>query len=254
MKEWIYQIKGKEHPSIGLNWAWPPVASDMVIAPDRKTAKAMIEEEYGRTFPTRVLQVDLDSNEFLLTLKEIKADDHFTRRLFEVTLCKRCHKPFKTIEKYRFGNPGGGPDYCSSECSKAHAVENGDYAGYTAASSHPPVIYRITNKTTGRCYIGKTRQAFTLRWYQHFFQGTTTKFHQEIHATPITDWTFEVIEVVDVPPEMKRQTDIDTYLHEREAYHIAAHGSAVHGYNTQGPTEINGELFSEPSACVAAFQ
>ena len=252
MKEWIYQIKGKEHPSIGLNWAWPPVASDMVIAPDRKTAKVMVEEEYGRTFPTRVLQVDLDSNEFLLTLKEIKADDHFTRRLFEVTLCKHCHKPFKTIEKYRFGNPGGGLEYCCSECSKAHAVENGDYFSEVWRST-PPAIYRITNKATGLCYIGKTRQVFTLRWYQHFFQGCDTKFHRAIKGTAITDWTFEVIEMV-VVPEGMNLTESDTFISEREKHHIAAHGSVVNGYNTQGPTEINGELFSGASGCDAALR
>ena len=252
MKEWIYQIKGKETGSGFGNWSWPPLASDMVVAPDRKTAKAMIEEEYGRTFPTRVLQADLDSNEFLLSLKEIKADDHFTRRLFEVTLCKHCDKPFKTIEKYRFGNPGGGSDYCSTECSKAHAVENGDYFSEVWRST-PPVIYRITNKATGQCYIGKTRQVFTLRWYQHFFQGCDTKFHRAIKDTSITDWIFEVIEIVNVPSQLSL-AESDAFISEREKHHIAAHSSVVNGYNTQGPTEINGDLFSEPSACVAVFQ
>lgn len=250
VKEFFYQIKGKDTGSAFGNWAWPPIASDKVTAPDRKGAKALIEEEYGKIFPVRVLQKDLDSNEFLLTIKEIQEDDHYLRGLFEVRTCKRCNSQFKMIEKYMVNNPGGGKEYCCRDCRNAQTAEDADYAGYDAPSGHPPVIYRITNKTTGLCYIGKTRQAFTLRWYQHFFQGTTTKFHKMIHTTPITDWTFEVLEVVALPEEMTQMVDIDTYLSEREAFHIAAHDSIANGYNTQGRVERTGDLFETPQVCM----
>jgi hypothetical protein len=245
MKDFFYQIKGKDTGSGFGNWAWPPIASGKVTAPDRKTAISLIEEEYGKTFPLRVLQKDLDSNEFLLTIKEILEDDHYLRGMFDVRTCKRCGSRFKMIEKYMVNNPGGGTDYCCRDCRNDQAAEDADYAGYDAPSGHPPVIYRITNKATGLCYIGKTRQAFTLRWYQHFFQGTTTKFHKTIHETPITAWTFEVLEVVTLPKGMNQSVDIDTYLSEREAFYITAHNSIINGYNTQGRTEGNGELFDQ---------
>ena len=246
MPEFFYQIKGKqdgeEYSAFG-RWIWPPIFSGKIEAPDRAAAKALLEEEYGRTFPTRVLEKDLASNEFLLSIKEIKANDHYTRRLFEVQTCGYCNCQFTVIEKYTINEPGGGFEFCSSECARLKRAESDFTFGNETWRDSPPVIYRITNKATGQCYIGKTRQAFTLRWYQHFFQAKDTKFHKAIKKTPITEWTFEVIEIVAVS-ELPIAA-VDAYLTEREAYHIAAHQSSVTGYNTQGPAEINGDLFNQ---------
>jgi len=230
--EYLYQIKGKEHPDVGLNWAWPPVFTGKVEAPDKKAAKALVDEEYGKTFPLRVLAKDLDSNEFLLSLKEIKENDHYTRRLFEVRTCKHCQRPYKIIEKYTFNSPGGGPDFCSRECSREH--EAMFYVAPIGAS--PPVIYCITNKATGLCYIGKTRQVFTLRWYQHFFHPSDTKFHRAIRGTPVVDWCFEILEVVHVPAEVRElgMVEVDRLICGREMAWIKEKDAIRNGYNTQG--------------------
>jgi len=244
MKEFLYQIKAKQEGDGGImgRWIWPPLYTDKVMAPDRKTAKALIEEEYGRAFPTRVLAKDLESNEFLLSIKEIAPDDHRTRRLFEVQTCKRCSKQFKVVEKYRFDGPGGGETHCSYACSRADHEEKW-MADQELFSNNPPVIYRITNTKTGMCYIGKTRQVFTLRWYQHFFQTSDTKFHRTIKEYPLTDWKFEIVEVVAVPAEFKQQSEIDAFVSQREIEWITTMDSVRNGYNTIGPADNSGDLF-----------
>lgn len=234
--DFFYQIKGKDSAGSAFgNWSWPPLFTGKVEAPDRKAAKVIIEEEYGRSFPTRVLQKDLDSNEFLLSIKEIKEEDRHTRRLFEVLTCGNCGNHFTMIEKYAINDTGGGYEFCSSICSNAKRIADGGYTNYEGGRAVPPVIYRITNKASGLCYIGKTRQVFTLRWYQHFFQGTSAKFHKAIKESPVTDWTFEIIEVVAVPDGLTL-TESDNFVSERENHHIFVHDSVASGYNTQGPT------------------
>jgi hypothetical protein len=233
VKEWLYQLKGKSGENGGyFVWDWPPLFTGKVEAPDKKTAKELVEEEYGKIFPQRVLKKDLETNDFLLGIKEIAPDDHHTRKLFEVKTCKQCGDQFKMIEKYTITGPGGGPDFCCRECSDLFNGANGRYLEFEGGN--PPVIYRVTNKTTGMCYIGKTRQVFTLRWYQHFFQGGDTKFHKAIKGSPVTDWLFEVVEIVAVPPEIEEMTEKDRFICAREQEWIKKHDSVANGYNTVG--------------------
>jgi len=69
MAKFYYQIKGRRPATSAYGdaeWAWPPVFSGMVEAPDRKAAKAVVEEQYERQFPSRVLRKDMDAHEYLL--------------------------------------------------------------------------------------------------------------------------------------------------------------------------------------------
>ena len=247
MKEFFYQIKGKCEGGAFGNWAWPPLFVGKVEAEDKKIAKALIDEEYGRAFPTRVMAKDLASNEFLLHIKEIAPDDHHTRRLFEAMTCKQCGQQFKMIEKYGVNDTGGGYDFCNRKCADEFNCTN---ANPVSEGFNLPVIYRITNKRTGLSYIGKTRQVFTLRWYQHFFQTTDTKFHEAIKETPVTEWTFEVLEVVLITEEFrgKGMTEIDRHICARERHYIAQFNSVENGYNTVGPITTNGDLFEGQAA------
>ena len=68
MPEYYYQIKGRtearKHQS--AEWIFPPVFSGLVVADDRKLAKAMIEDDYGRQFPSRVLKKDMEQHHYCL--------------------------------------------------------------------------------------------------------------------------------------------------------------------------------------------
>jgi hypothetical protein len=247
MPDWYFQIKGKKAPEdregSGMyggdsNWTFPPLFSDMVTAPDRKCAIEIIEEVYGKKFPTRVLKKDLDANEFLLSIKEIKEDDHYTRSLFEVQTCNGCGGKFKMIEKYLINSTGGGHEYCTYDCKQKHTeIERyrNPYENKEDNGIHNPVIYKITNKLTGMPYIGKTKQAFTFRWYQHFFQSAKSgvaKFHEAIRTSKVSDWTFEVIEIIVFPEEVRSSDEINKYILSRESFFIRKLNSVTNGYNS----------------------
>lgn len=242
MKEFYYQIKGKKGSPTrnGLgwleNWTFPPILCGKVEAKDKTAARKKVDELYEKEFPMRVAADDLKSNEFLLSLKEITENDYHVKRLFDVMTCEFCGNKFKVIDKYNDPNcQDKGPRFCSENCReeswRQHYENRADRLNMNG--THDPVIYKITNKKTGLCYIGKTTQAVTLRWWQHFYQGSGgDKFQKEIKNTNITDWTFEVIEIIKPPKDYKDQNKINDLILEREQFHIQEHNSIENGYNS----------------------
>lgn len=252
MPDFYYQIKGKANKGqetvftrageVEATWVWPPIFSGKVEnCVDAKEAKEKIELEYNKKFSTRVLKKDLDSNEFLLKIEEIKENSR-SYDLFKPKSCEYCGKEFLLIDKYNdYNETDKSPIYCGQKCKelsqqawrdKYYENRNNSFEGI-----HIPVIYKITNKLTQQCYIGKTNQAFTLRWYQHFFQSKTCKFHESIKQTKLTDWTFEVIEIIDVDIKnndlnIKTKKELETYVLERERFYINKHDSINNGYNS----------------------
>ena len=127
MSEFYYQIKGKE-PSIYNenieNWRWPPIFSGKVTAENKKKAKALIEDDYGRVFPQRVLKKDMAKHEYLLNIREIKADDDATLGLFELRNCLQCCAGFRRIDLYNDSHElYKGKEFCSSACQRAYREE-----------------------------------------------------------------------------------------------------------------------------------
>lgn len=238
MPDYYYQIKGKvgdnNNGSYFSNWAFPPIYSGMVTADNKQQAKSIIDAEYGKVFPLRVLQKDLDSNEFLLKIDEIKPDDHHTKRLFITNVCEVCGNQFRVIDKYNDKNVHNkGSAHCSDHCAnEAYQLyrftrnQNENLSGV-----HKPVIYKITNAITGLSYVGKTTQAFTLRWYQHFFQPGDTKFHTAIKSCMVHDWSFQVIEVIDTT-DIKSTSELEKIINERERFWINHFNTVINGYNT----------------------
>ncbi len=237
--EFYYQIKGKkgDQDQSSSNWAFPPIFSGKVVAENRIEARKLIDEQYQKTFPTRVLNKDIESNDFLLSMEEIKPDGHI-KRLFEPQECVRCKNTFYVIDKYNDLNEScKNFMYCSSTCSDldkqySQAIRDTYDLAYGKTK---PVIYKITNKITSKVYIGKTSQIFTLRWYQHFFQTGSNKFHDEIKKSKLDDWQFEIIEVVEFPDVIKESKDfktLETYIFQRERHWIDHFNSIEEGYNS----------------------
>lgn len=251
MALFYWNIKGRTGEGYGSNWSFPPIWTDFIEAKDRKEARALIEEQYGSKFPARSPKNSEQQTEFLLTVKEVKQDDKYTLSLNELKTCKNkdCGAQYRVIEKYQQQQTGGGHDYCSYACSKINQPY--EFTTHEGTSASMPVIYKITNKVTGKCYIGQTTQVFTLRWYQHFFQSTNTKFHKEIKNYSASDWSFEIIECIDKKLlNIESSDEMKRHLNERESYYIGLYDSIANGYNTQGkgeniPTELEnqGSLF-----------
>jgi len=189
MPKFYYQIKGKDKSEYGSGrWDWPPLLSGMVQSEDKKGARALIDEEYGRKFPLRVLRKDMDSEHYLLHIREVGEDDEKTLRLFEPIACKECETKFRIIDKYNDANEHNkGAEFCSSKCAKDYRERSSYRTPSELDGSGTAVIYKIANVKTRMVYIGKTTQAFTLRWYQHFYQNGDCKFHEAIKNSELTD-------------------------------------------------------------------
>lgn len=234
MPEYYYQIKARLDGNDSFSrWSWPPVFSGKISADNKQQARAVIDAEYGQKFPMRVLARDIESAAFLLNLQEIDPRDTRTHELFEIRMCKHCNGGFKVIDHYNNTKQRyAGRDFCSDDCKESHVKEH-DATLFANANggAHPPVIYRITHNVTGMSYVGQTTQAFTLRWWQHFFHGTDTKFHRAIKDSRMTDWAFAVIEVVDLTQRSEGMSNAD-YIHAREQHWIDQFDTIANGYNT----------------------
>lgn len=229
MKEFYYQIKGRGENIYGGNWSWPPIFSGKVEAEDKKKARLIIEDDYCRKFPLRVLEKDLANESFLLNIREIQEGDTHTKSLFSLIKCKQCETKFTVIDKYNDDNCDyKGNEFCTYKCKTEHQDENRVLSFNYKSKEGVALIYKITNINTGLSYVGKTTQIFTLRWYQHFFQGGDCKFHRAITSSEYTDWQFSVVEVVNSVDGKENSS----HVADRENFWINKLDSISNGYNS----------------------
>lgn len=229
MPDYHYQIKGKNE---GGSWSWPPIHSGKITADTYAAAREELQERYGTELPMTGLRGEKGkSQQFMLCLDDMTHKPYLQDR-FTDRACRECGIVYTLNSKYLV-NEGGSREFCSSQCCDTFKKGEGikwdvdfDFNGI-----HEPVIYKITSKDDGKCYIGKTTQAFTLRWYQHFYQGFGTKFHEAIKRHGLTGWTFEVIEVIALPKNISAN-EKHTFILERESYWIKQYDSIKNGYNS----------------------
>lgn len=86
------------------------------------------------------------------------------------------------------------------------------------------IIYKITNKISGKCYIGQTIQTLEQRWYKHIHDSRCPAIRDAIAKYGIDSFSIEVIDTAET---------IDD-LNEKEIYWIKHFNSIVpNGYNLQ---------------------
>lgn len=85
-------------------------------------------------------------------------------------------------------------------------------------------IYKITEKSTGKCYIGKTRNFPFFRWWNHL-KHSQSPFGIHLRKTNLSDWCFEVLE------ELPASTENNAVLRIESEY-IMKHDCINNGYNT----------------------
>lgn len=89
------------------------------------------------------------------------------------------------------------------------------------------IIYKITNKKNGMCYIGETSKSLAMRKSQHIYEalkrGRDDKLHKAIREDGKENFTFEVIAKA---PNYTTLTKMERNL-------ILKHDSIINGYNTQ---------------------
>jgi len=235
MAKFYYQLKGNRKAEYYGDSGWFPLFTGMVDAPDKKAAKLLIEEEYGRKFPVRILRKDVDENSVLLWFTEVTADQNDYRlRRFEDTACKECGDIFRFIDKVN--DPfcdNKSYDFCSKKCFDIGKERDIRDLRLVSEGKVPPVIYQIAQISTGKVYIGQTIQPFTLRWWQHLTQPSDSKFHEAVKSTSPTDWAFQVVEVIKFPENCDNRI---AYITDRERFWIDKMNSIDGGYNTVRPS------------------
>lgn len=102
------------------------------------------------------------------------------------------------------------------------------------------IIYKFTNKTNGKTYIGLTCRDFDVRKYEHIYESQTDskfKFHQAIRKHTIDNFTWEILK--------SNITSIQE-ANELEIYYVQLFDSYVSGYNmTKGGGGREDYFFSE---------
>lgn len=91
-------------------------------------------------------------------------------------------------------------------------------------SDSPNYIYKCTEKATGKCYVGKTRNAPFFRWWNHLTHSSSP-FGIYLRQTKLSDWTFEVLE------ELPTDTPDSEVLRVESSY-IVKFDSIINGFNT----------------------
>jgi len=102
-------------------------------------------------------------------------------------------------------------------------VDFPDDLNYINADS-PVYIYKITEKSTAKCYVGKTKNAPFFRWWNHL-KHSKTPFGLYIRATKLSGWSFEVLE--ELPSNIS-----DTEVFSIESKYIREFNSIENGYNS----------------------
>lgn len=223
MANWYCILQGRD---IELDF-WKQIYKTFVIAENKKEAiKNFYETIDVDNIPLRILRKDINKFSLLLHVYEIKSG-HFTETFIEERICSICGKAYRLIDKFNEFGTYSTYECCSLECDdidSSNKIDNYNLSDNFYSSY--PVIYKIKNIKTNKCYIGQTIRSFTLRWWEHIKTlSSEDKFHKELKSTNIIDWEFGVIEVFDknIPKEL---------LTEKEKYWINYYNSKENSYNS----------------------
>lgn len=88
----------------------------------------------------------------------------------------------------------------------------------------PNYIYKCTEKATGKCYIGKTKNAPFFRWWNHLTHSSSP-FGVYLRQTKLSGWVFEVLE------ELPYNTP-GTEVFKIESEYILKFDSINNGFNS----------------------
>ena len=220
------------------------IAEDTFEAENREEAKKYCINTYGE-YPFRLTNKTNGSKYFYLTESSLYWYEwHHKKIKIE---CDYCHKIAEIPIKKRFHNKFG--EYCSIECQEKHYEElvntidnenlwinEDDHLGVPKDNDLNIIgyIYKITNKNTLKCYVGKTIKPPLFRWWQHL------KVDNKFEKSNISDLVFECLEIVtydEMIEKTKYHCGADK-LSAREAFYIHIYECLENGYNLKNELEI----------------
>lgn len=235
-----------------VDWQKSTLVSERLIyANDKSEVKHFLKTKYPEFFPDgKVFEKESKTNPFQFSYVLIyELQNHEIIALnggsWTCAGCGQTHSdrytsPPKTYsklgDKYEFCNPRyySDPDEYRHEfgrddpCLKLFRSSD-DEAGMMIDDHRfirpdaPTYIYKITEKSTGKCYIGKTRNAPVWRWWQHL-TSSSSPFGIYLRQTDLKNWTFEVLD--ELHPSINDQD-----VFKIESQYILDYSSIENGFN-----------------------
>lgn len=218
------------------SYHWVDAHKGIVFAESSKDAKKQIDEIIRNNTDFLIVKKkasDYNSGDFKVVI--LLCNDYWLDYWTRKRNCKECSSEYVVIENQQNGIEAS-DSYCSEDCRLRFRLRQREesFESYLLTNKHPAIIYKITHRPTGQVYIGQTSQAFTLRWYQHFFHAGDTKFHKLIKSSSPTEWIFEIQEIIS---DKKDQS----FINQREKFWIDHYDSVARGLNTANFKELKNE-------------
>lgn len=240
---YFYRVQIPFHPYEDASISWKDFKVGYIEAQSQKEARKIIEDEFDSEMPSKVLKEDSIGSKYKFILKIFPPDAYWDKYWGSTRVCTVCGNEFTIIDRINhFGDRSD--NCCSPECSEISIDKNSflreeAYVQKLMSEEegiHQPCIYLISNLKTGMVYVGQTIQYSTFRWYQHFkrpFSGS--KFHNAILDHDLSDWTFQVIEVINektLEENNITHSGKSLYITQREQHWINHYDSITNGYNS----------------------
>lgn len=246
-KAFIKMVKSKQPHDMSFIDA-TIIYEKLIYAKDKKDVKKILMERYPQFFPeNKVYEKESVKNPNQIFYVLI-----YPLREFEIILmnegewvCSGCGQKYenkylnppknytKIGKDYNFCNyyekgrdPNIDPDICLN-LFKGKVEENGieppDNMMFVNSDSCS-YIYKVTEKATGKSYIGKTKNAPFFRWWEHL-KHSRSPFGLHLRNTDLKEWTFEVLETLQ--PYVKEKEILRI-----ESEYILKYDSINNGYNS----------------------
>lgn len=214
------------------------VTERLIMAKDKDEVKQFLLEKYPQFFPKNKVysKETKDDAQFfyavIFELYEYEKEQITKDTSWECCQCGQkyentyLHRPRK-YEKLFAGKVfcSDNEDYCLNQHKKEYYkdVEFPDNEHFIKSDS-PNYVYKVTEKLTGKCYVGKTRNAPFFRWWNHLTHSSSP-FGIYLRTTKLSDWTFEVLEIL--PAETENSVILGI-----ESKYINQFDSIKNGFNT----------------------
>lgn len=210
------------------------IRENLIWANDKEHVKQILLERYHQFFPENKIyfKETKDKAQFFY-IQVFPLYEHEVRLVEEGEwICDHCSQVHenKVVQRpYQSQRLFPGKLFCGEECYNLNKVNHYANIELPDDENHirvdsPNYIYRVTEKSTGKCYIGKTRNAPFFRWWNHLTHSSSP-FGIYLRSTSLCDWTFDVIETLPANTP-------DSEVFRIESEHIRFHNSIENGYNS----------------------
>lgn len=214
------------------------VEERLIRAKDKEEVKAILLEKYPQFFPdNKVYQKETkDTAQFfyvvIFELYEWEKEQVIKDTSWQCCQCGQKYENTYLFRPRKYEKLFGGKVFCSDNedyCLNQHKKEHYKDVEYPDDEYHvskdsPNYVYKVTEKATNKCYVGKTRNAPFFRWWNHLTHSSSP-FGIYLRSTKLSDWTFEVLEILPAETE-------NSVIFGIESKYIKQFDSIKNGFNT----------------------